>query len=59
MTESLDSTAYSSLLIEVQGLLEPETRQVGGAESKRVQRHWESGPPNRVGGDAQRPSRRV
>ena len=40
MTESLDSTAYGSLLLEVQSLLEPDTRQRVEAERERVQRYW-------------------
>ncbi len=42
-TESLDSTAYGSLLLEVQSLLEPDTRQRVEAERERVQRYWEVG----------------
>lgn len=43
MTESLDSAAYGSLLLEVQSLLEPDTRQRVEAERERVQRYWEVG----------------
>ena len=43
MTESLDGTGYGSLLLEVQGLLELETRQAGEAEHERVERYWEVG----------------
>ena len=43
MTDSLDSTAYGSLLLEVQCLLEPNTLQRGEAERERVQRYWQVG----------------
>ena len=43
MTESLDSTAYGSLLLEVQGLLEQDAHRRPQAERERVQRYWEVG----------------
>jgi len=43
MSETLGKTVYSSLLHEVQELLEPETLQRGEVEGERVQRYWEVG----------------
>jgi len=48
MSETLGKTVYSSLLHEVQELLEPETLQRGEVEGERVQRYWEVGRDMRM-----------